>query len=424
MKHSDVKRAIDTSLSGLTVSAQACDAIFRQAKGEKNVRKKLSTALVLALVLALLAVGALAAALLSGRQFVSEVMEPRAQKSQTDWWTKDEVAEIMRAAEERGIAFAPEDRERILAADGQYKEELMRLFVKLDLGFYPSAWSIEDQAWYDALLVEGGLTDERRYFLPEAGEIPQAAAVAAAQEAIAKQHGGPVALENESVYRRHVTYGLQDIGTGEREKIWYVEYQSLDVRHDGYVVYMRPDGGVAEVICFPGAGNADATPTQVMDSYIDILGSMDTWDVETWVTLQRDMQSAAERNPEIRYGRRADAVLRQAYGLPDAQAVGRDEALSLAEAALPEDAEAAPHMAYALYLLGEEVPVWKAVLPTGVGGTWLVELNAYTGEIRNVHLHDVVRGENGVTYTVPLYARYVLHSLVEEMEAEEIEGVG
>ena len=62
---------------------------------EPKMRRKISLGLVLALILCLLTVGALAAALLGGKDFVDQIMAPKAAESQSEKYTSEEVKEIL-----------------------------------------------------------------------------------------------------------------------------------------------------------------------------------------------------------------------------------------------------------------------------------------------------------------------------------------
>ena len=153
MRNNPVKRSIDANLAGLRVTERSRTMIMNTVGEEKPMKKKVSVALVLAIVLALLTIGALAA-LLGSKEFVGNVLAPKAAINASDKWTQEEVQEILRIAEENGIALSDENLARLQSGDGYFKEELMRLFAKVDLGFYPSTWSLEDQAWYDQFLVD------------------------------------------------------------------------------------------------------------------------------------------------------------------------------------------------------------------------------------------------------------------------------
>ena len=72
-----IKQALDTNLSGLRASHADYKAIMERIQGGTKVKKKMSLGLVLALILIMLSVAALAAVLLSGRDVVDQLIEPK-----------------------------------------------------------------------------------------------------------------------------------------------------------------------------------------------------------------------------------------------------------------------------------------------------------------------------------------------------------
>ncbi|MBR3742369.1 MAG: hypothetical protein IKN04_18255, partial [Clostridia bacterium] len=131
----------------------------RPQREEKTVKREFSVGLALACVLALLAVTALAAVLLGGKDFVDQIMAPKAAETDSFNFTKEEIAEILRIAAENNLTLSDEDMYRLnhLDESGYDKEELMRRFVKTEYGFYPDAWPIEVQHWYEQMLKAAGL---------------------------------------------------------------------------------------------------------------------------------------------------------------------------------------------------------------------------------------------------------------------------
>lgn len=121
------------------------------------MKRKLSVAFVLTILLVLLVIGALAAVLLSGKDFVDTVLAPKAAENQSDRWTQAEIQDILRIGNEHGLTLEEETVRRLQQEDRYWKEELMRLYAKLELGFYPGTWSLEDQVWYDQMLVDTGI---------------------------------------------------------------------------------------------------------------------------------------------------------------------------------------------------------------------------------------------------------------------------
>lgn len=133
-------------------------SLAQQGK-EPVMQRKISIGLVAALVALLITMGALAAALLSGKDFVEQELAPRAAQNESDKWTQAELDVILSSAQEHGIEMPASLLEELRnAEDGLYKEELMRDFLRTSLGYYPSTWSIEDQAWYHNLLLSVGWT--------------------------------------------------------------------------------------------------------------------------------------------------------------------------------------------------------------------------------------------------------------------------
>ena len=133
-----VKRAIDTNLSSLRVTDRSAAAILRSAREGKKVKRKLSVAFIITLMVLLLAAGAIAAVLLSSKEFVDQVMAPIAQEDPSTEWTEAQTEEIFKLAEENGIGITDDIRKRFKKTDSVDKEELMRAFAKIELGFYPA----------------------------------------------------------------------------------------------------------------------------------------------------------------------------------------------------------------------------------------------------------------------------------------------
>jgi len=245
MKNERMKRQLQQSLnaelSSLRTSTLQRDQLYQNAVGGYKVKRKLTVGLVLALVLTLLTVTAVAAALLSGKDFVNQFLAPMLSHTDEEQWTAAELKQILSLAEENGVKITDEIRLAMESDDPVYKEELLRLFMKIDLGFYPAAWPIEEQAWYDDMLVKYGLADERTRFLPAEGEISQEAALNIARQYILEKWSVNIELIDCTMYQQ---YMLSTDETGELIKMWDIEYESADGTI--YVVCLKSDGSVIE----------------------------------------------------------------------------------------------------------------------------------------------------------------------------------
>lgn len=387
---------------------------------ERPLKKKLSAALVLAMVIALIAIGALAAVLLGGKDFVDKVLAPLARQDSHEKWDRKDLEEIRRMAVERGLQLSDDLLERLSYTDSEYKEELMRAFAREELGFYPSTWSIEDQHWYNQLLVDSGLSPAQEHALVEPGEISQENAISLAHAYLHDKWGAdPAQLADSALYVRHLQYLLFKENVKVEGKRWDIYYSPLKPELDHYGVSLFSDGRVIEDHYRPGIGKADTRVREVFDAYRDIHGNMWEWNMEVWIACRQDMLKAAALTGE---GDSASlkAIMRQTYALPEAGMVSADRAVEIGlEAAAADGYAYANEPLHSAVLLADgDRRIWK-VRVQGLGGENLkykevehlaVELDAYTGEV--LLLQRYRNGEYGWA------ASYVLKSLAPEAPAD------
>lgn len=205
------------------------------------MKRKLTVGWVLVLALMLFTVTAVAAVLLSGKDFVNQFLAPMSSKTEEEQWSEAELSQILALAEENGVEITDEILAAMESNDPVYKEELLRLFMKIDLGFYPAAWPLEEQSWYDELLVKYGLAEERTRFLPTEGETSQEEALNIARKYILDKWSIDIKQGEFTLYQQ---YMLSEDETGESIKMWDIEYESADGTI--YVVCLRSDGSVVE----------------------------------------------------------------------------------------------------------------------------------------------------------------------------------
>lgn len=237
-----IRQEINAELSFLDSRPSLHYDIMSQIKGEKVVNKKVSLALVFVLILLLTGTVAVATVLLSGKDFVDQILAPMSQKTEDAQWTDEELDQILSLAEDNGVEITEAIRATLKSSDPVYKEELLRLFMKIDLGFYPATWPLEEQAWYDELLVKYGLKAERTRFMPGDGEISEEEALDIAQKYVLEKWNVDL---NEGQYTRYTQYMLsQDDESGIVSKIWDIEYEAEDGTM--YVLALTPHGSVIE----------------------------------------------------------------------------------------------------------------------------------------------------------------------------------
>ncbi|MDR0896231.1 MAG: PepSY domain-containing protein [Oscillospiraceae bacterium] len=373
-----------------------------QVEEDMIVKKKISLALALALTLVLVAAIAVAAALLSGQQFVEQELVPRVEETDSNQWTKAELDEILRIAEEYGVTISPEWMAAIEDSDGEYKEEIIRAFLKEDWGFYPGTWRVEDQAWYNALLVSLGLSEVQSAVLPAEGEISAEEALAIAVERARTMQEESVNVLDETKYRRYMTFS-QPVDAGVvQPRRWNIWFEALDPTLYEYNITITPQGEISEVIVTPGARMPGRVPTvsELIDLYRDEYGNPWTYTHEIWAAFHDDVVRAAARYGEV--GRITLGFLRQQYGTPDALSISKEEAIEAARKILIESGVATEEglrdnsTPNALYLLYKGKATWKIIfvdIKPPEGHSYYLchaEVDAYTGEAKNPVRQDRV----------------------------------
>ncbi len=365
-------------------------AMLRELPGDRKetvMKKKLSVGLIFAIILALLAVGALAAALLGGKEFVDSILAPKATETSSDKWTQAEMQEILRIAEENGIELDADTRQRLAHAEGQYKDEVMRLFAKTELGFYPSAWSLEDQKWYGDLLVATGQLDVNNLTVPQPGEMTREEAVAFAKDYIQTTWGANPDLDNPELYLRHQQYSVYKNSEHDQGKMWYVEYAALDATHDSYFVTFTKEGGVRDSQRTAGVGE-DATAINVLDRFRDLYGGMYDWSAQAWNEFKASLANVKDLTDET--GRRwAVDILSQDYPEPDNEMIDEATAVDIARGHIAGMGYTVEGGDNAMLLRDDSHTVWKALLRLEMPEDYevgdplfaLCEVDAQTGEV-------------------------------------------
>lgn len=359
---------------------------------EQLVKKKISAGLVLAIVLALLAIGALAATLLGGKDFVDQVMLPKAKENVSDSFTQDEVEEMIRLAKENQIVLPDYFVKRLQSTqEGYYKEELMRVFVKTEYGFYPSAWPLEVQAWYEEALEACGLGDGViNSALPGEGEITQEQALAIFHDKIRESGGDTAELADKELYLRHMTFSQQKIAPDAYDRAWWIKYDARDLYHPDYYITMDNHGVVDSFSVAPGIDGQPVPGMSIGDRFWRVYGDeygFVSWDNDLIEKYRQALSAqAALYGQDAQMTREEKAILEQEYITPTDAMIGREEAIAIARAALEkidetENRQYVPDQASAICLKDGEKTVWRVCTNVRAIGWGYAEVDALTGEV-------------------------------------------
>lgn len=365
----------------------------KELKG-KPMKKRISVGFVLAVVFTLLAASALAAVLLGGKDFVDQIMAPKARETSSQNFTKEEIAEILRIAEENNLTLSDVDMYRLnhLGESGYNKEELMRQFVKTEYGFYPAAWPIEVQHWYEQLMKVCGLdpNEHQTNVLPEGDEITEEQAVKIAEDFIHEKYDANVDLNDKSKYLRFMTYMEHRMGDLLYRE-WGFSYEAQDLYGTDYFLTLDPAGTIKAEYSVDGILGTSYTMRGqfIQDRFKRVYGDQFgfvNWDSYLLLNYQDALRHRQQVEPEGGHLLTSEEhILQITYLLPDDSFISKEEAIAKAKAACGELNYETVYSAgeMAVLMKDGDTPIWKVTLQVRESSPAYAEVNAVTGEVAN-----------------------------------------
>ena len=362
-----------------------------ERKAAPMKRSKLSVGFILVIVFSLMAVSALAAVILGGKDFVDQVMAPKAAETQSEKYTRDEVQEILRIAKENNLTLSDDIIETLnRTEDGYWKEELMRLFVKTEYGFYPAAWPIEVQHWYEQMLKTVGCDYDgpQVNVLPEGNELTQDQILKIAQDYIHEKYDANVDLEDKEKYLRFLTYQEHKLGQDASYREWALSYEAQDLYGADYVMTLDSAGTIKKEYRVDGIWGADyeAHGQNMRDRFVRVYGDhygFVNWTSEIMLEYQQAMLHRQTLAGPAGFLGSETPILDMVYLTPDDTMISREEAIEGAKAACGKlDYETLYGNSQVAVCMEnpDGKPVWKVTLGLRAGGFVYAQLDAKTGE--------------------------------------------
>lgn len=392
-----ITAAMDGRLAPLTPTQRQKDLLTEQITGGQPMKRnmRISMGLVLAAVLTLLAVGAMAAALLSAREVIEQTAVPLAIENDTEArktgsYTHAQLVTLVKTANENGITL--DETTGIMQAlrkgDGYWEDEAIMEICREAFGGLVYEWTYEEQYWFYCLMAEMNGNEKPDMDYPGEGDLPAREARQIADEAVKKAYPGAKDLDDPACYRRMESFFRTEWEEGIEGSQWRFTYKALDLTHAEYFASVNEKGeivGLSETPQDWSRYTVSQLENGVSNHYRARTGTKTSWSQEAWHAY-REMLPGAERDGGWRAEH--DAYLKCGYPLPDENDMTAQAALAVAlkDAGMTES----ELNSYDKVLLADETGrrLWKITLfrPDNffraVGKTetsW--EIDAKTGEI-------------------------------------------
>ena len=349
LNRAKMHKAIDSTLSGLNGDPWLFQRVSaRAAEGETKVKKKLSTGLVLVIVLMLIAAVALAVTLLTHQEIVEQVAVPLAVDNDASVgvnkiYNAEELAELVRSMNENGITL--EENNRIMQAlqngQGYYEEETIMEICRQAFGGDYYTWTLEQQDWYEDLMVRIGFHETHLTRLPGEGNMKYEDAEAFAFRKIREAYGQDLPLEDRSIWQLSRQFFVEN-PDDPASAGWSFSLEPKDIDHGQYYIGFSdndPEGTV-----FVSANIHDWSQSYTGDELLSHFNTVYSWNYgqwpqEAWQRLHEMLQDA-EIDPTSREAQALKAFRMTAYPVPGEKDISREIAIQKAKETL-QDSHAA-----------------------------------------------------------------------------------
>ncbi len=295
-----IQQALDAELSGVHTTPRQRDQIYENAIGGTKVKRKITAGLVLVLVLVLMMAAAVAAVLLTRQEIVEQVAVPLAVENDTGIgvqgsFTFDQLAELIRTLDENG--FTMEENNRIMQAmqngQGYYEEETIMEICRQAFGGNFYTWTLEQQDWFEHLMVDIGWLEEYVSCLPGPENMTYEEAEAFAFASLTARYGkdlDPADRESYALSRQFV----RDVENDGAET-WVFSLDPKNIFLGYYTVTFEdqdPQGSLYVWGELPD-WSQPYTGDQLLSKFRSVYGwGQGSWPDEAWALLHDMMRKA------------------------------------------------------------------------------------------------------------------------------------
>ncbi len=295
-------------------------------------------------------------------------------------FSNEELQRIVALAEENGIPLSDNILRALEKGEGYWEQEVVMSLAKAQFGPYPGQWTIEEQYWFEEMMIAIGFTEDNWCCLPGEGDLTYEEAYARAVQLLQAEGwvDDPAWLDDRTLFSLTRTFEIsEEFGD---EPMWYFYFDPRQIDLPLFTVLMTRSGEVESIGRRPGLSEQleNGMPANsVKDMFNAVYGT--DWTPEVYVAYVE----ALRQSDLSRAGSAIQCYLATEYILPPEGALTGEEAIALAKKHLgSEGVRSADTVCFRL----DGRPVWKVVLSyEGLRPSDMVEMDAMTGEILDVY---------------------------------------
>lgn len=268
--------------------------------------------------------------------------------------------------------------------------------AKAQFGPYPGQWTIEEQYWFEEMMIAIGFKEVNYCRLPAEGEMTYEEAYARAVQLLQAEGwvDDPAWLDDRTLFSLTRTFEIsEEFGN---EPMWYFYFEPQQIDLPTLSVLMTYQGEMESIGRMPGLSEQleNGIPAiSVIDVFTDVYGSSPSWTPEVYIAYV----DALRKSDLSRGSTAVQAYLSTEYILPPEGALTGEEAIAIAKKYIGgEDIRTASTVCFQL----DGRPIWKVVLSyDGLRPSDMVEMDCLTGEILDVYQAETPG--HSVQYYVP-----------------------
>ncbi len=398
LNRKDFHEAVDTVLSGLQADPWLYQRVAaRLEEGEKQVKRKISTTLVIALIIVMLSAVAVAATLLSHKEVVEQIAIPMAVQNDgkvgiNNTYSAEELTELVRVLNENGITLEENSTIMQLMQNGQgyYEEETIMAICRQAFGGNYYTWTLEEQDWFEHLMVDIGFYESYVSRLPGTDNMKYEDAEAFAFRKLRQKYGQELEAENREMYQLSRQF-YHDPENGGKA-VWSFTLEPLDVTYGQYSVRFLDEDPVSTA--YVSANIPDwtkpYTASELLNQFHVVHSwAQGSWSQSVWQQLHEMMQNA-QIEEDNAYYTACRGYLLTAYPEPTENEISRDEAVRIGREALHLDRAALDSAVLTEYEGSRTWLVGMTLYPANgrktddEAGNYVIAVNSTSGKVESI----------------------------------------